>query len=87
MILENTFTSMEKTIHHLIPISKLFTKLILRNKWNSELYIQNLKNPFLFIKCKIFFIFKFDKKSWERRINSLQNDGSIAIKSTQGSFY
>lgn len=51
MILENTFTSMEKTVDYLFPPLKIFTKLILRNKWRSEEYIQNISSPILFIKC------------------------------------
>ena len=52
-VMENTFTSLEKVVNHLIPVMRVFTKFILRNRWNSEESIQEIRAPILFIKCLI----------------------------------
>lgn len=56
MILENTFTSMENVVNHLIPKISIFTKMILKNKWKSDENIQKIHSPILFIKCNYVFI-------------------------------
>lgn len=63
MILENTFTSIEKLIFHYAPSLGPFSKFILRNRWDSEDSIKNIRAPILLIKCIFHFPLRFLKKS------------------------
>ena len=51
IILENTFTSIEKMIFHISPTLGYFAKFLLKNHWNTDDMIGEIKSPMLFIKC------------------------------------
>lgn len=54
MILENTFTSIEKLVSHFLPSLAVFVKFILKEVWATDEKVPELKCPMLFIKCRFF---------------------------------
>lgn len=53
LILENTFLSVASMVDVLMPQVAAFKRLVLRINWDSDVKIQDLKQPILFISGKL----------------------------------